>query len=580
MQHQNPNTPTHPALRKTWERLLSTSKSGILSSRQMTRLQRERLTKAGFLDPLMRGWYRLTPKAPHSAHKSSILDFLPIYLDDRLGDRWCLSAESSLVARFAPDSKPGRMVVMADLGSTTVHTFDDGFRLTIYQDDQQLPTRLENRNGFRTMPLEMILARLTLAQWQRQIPLVDMALAKVSNWEGLVWQLLSEERYQSTTRLAIRLKELGLNKPAETVLKGMKTAGISLPTTTKPARKTMELTSEAERPISEEKKQTSEAKKPTSEAKKQTSEAKKPISAAASIPAPIQKAAPPTEVNDQPLATSNELKTDAPTTPDLPITDLWDTYSKALPAPDFKPSKNTDNLIHRLSTIEFALPDDAINHLALSGYKLSKGAVLNDLATPELAADVAGWPKLSAEERLINPDEPSPLAGEIDPQALVALQGYCEAIRLVKRSIVRLMEGLEIQRILRQDLRGWRLALMGPSAEAGLISRRQVLRYRDDEPNFDMIKAMENWGEKVALCDPGKHRGLLAFLGIMNLRPWQTGNLRMALLIMNALNSSAGLPWVIINENDQENLKKALVSANENHDPLPVANLLNKSWVM
>ena len=518
MQNQNQNSPSHPALRKTWEDLQSSSRSGILSSAQMTRLQRERLTKAGFLDPVMRGWYRLVPNEPNSASIAPILDFLPIYLDDRLGDRWCLSAESSLLVRFAPGTNPGRLVVMADFGSTTVHTFDDGFRLTIYQDDQQLPTRLENRNGFRVMPLEMILARLTLAQWERHLPLVDKAIIKISNWEALTWQLLSEERYQSTTRLALRLKELGMTKPAATVLQGLQAAGIS-PSNPESPTKEPEITLEMAKP------------------------------------------------------------TASPAT-DLSFPEIWTHWSNKLPEPDFTPSPNTENLIHRLSTIEFAIPQDVLHHLALSGHEIPMSAIIKDISAPEMAANAAGWPTLSPEERNPNADEQLPLPGEIDPQALVALQGYLEAIRLVKRSVVRLMDGMDTQRILRQDLRGWRLALMGPSAEAGLISRRQVLRFRDDDPTLDLKLDMDLWSEHVAQCDPAHHRGLLSFLGIMHLKPWHTGNLRLALLVMNALNASAGLPWVIIKQSDSKEFFEALKSAQQDLDPTALCALFKNSWII
>ncbi len=200
---------------------------------------------------------------------------------------------------------------------------------------------------------------------------------------------------------------------------------------------------------------------------------------------------------------------------------------------------------------------------------------MQQLAQPELAADAHGWPHLDQHERLTEPGEASPLAGETDPQALAAMQGYLEALRLVKRSIVRMMEGQDLQRVLRQDVRGWRMALMSPSAEAGLITRRQVLRYREAETTeTDIRNSMENWAELVAQCEPGIQRGLLGFLGIMQIKPWVSGNQRMAFLVLNGLNAAASQPWIVLDQNQKSQLLEAVSMALAEGDPHPLAQLL------
>ncbi len=529
MHPQNHERPSHPALRKSWDKLHLASRDGILSSSQMTRLQRERLTAAGFLTPVMRGWYRLKTASRTPEAQPNILNFLPVYLEDRLGDRWCLSAESSLIAKYAPAQHQNRLVVLSDVSSTTVHTFDCGFRLTIYQDDQQLPTRMDQLEGWQVMPVDMILARLTQAQWQRQLHLVAQILPSIEEWDSITWQMLSEERYQSTTRLAERLLETNNIQAAKVVINGLKSAGISI---------------------------------------------EKPVSSTVSQPISAFKI----ELNP---VTANDVEGDAtPNKTEIPLEAQWEAWSEKLPEPDFTPSSLTDNILQRLSLIEFCLPDDAQNHLALSGYIAPRGAIMADLAGPEMAANINNWPHLSSEERKKLPEGPLPLPGEMDPQALVAMNGYLEALRQAKRSIVRLMEGTDLQRVLRQDVRGWRLALMGPSAEAGLISKRQILRYRKDVPEKETREKMETLGQLIAQCPNIQYRGLLSFLSIMTLKPWDTGNQRMALLTMNALNSAAGLPWTIIPSKNADELKTALDVAMKTKDPYPALHLMNKNWVI
>lgn len=515
MQNQPNELPVSPALKKAWLDLHEAAPKGILNSKKMTRRQRERLTTAGYLEPIMRGWYRLKSPGAQTSSPAPTLEFLPVYLENRLGSRWCLSAESSLVIRMAPLKEPGRLVVMAETGSTTVHTFESGLRLTIYQDDQQLPTRMETLAGFRIMPMDTILGRMTNSQWMRQLHLVDEALRTTNNFETMVWQWLSEERYQATSRLGIRLGELGLTAEHAMVRKCLIEEGLAIPAINDQAVETLEVALE-------------------------------------------------TKLTPQPLENPHDLKT---------IWNLWSVMlqSRVTPEPEAKV-----NLLNRLSAIEHCLGSDTQNHLALSGYTVPREAVMSILAAPELAAEASGWPLLDPEERLTQPGQATPLAGDIDPQALVSMQGYLEALRLVKRSIVRMMEGQDLDRILRQDVRGWRMALMSPCAEAGLITRRQVLRYREIEENEVAIRTrMETWIELVSQCEPGFHRGLLAFLGILHIKPWVTGNQRMALLVLNGLNAAAGNSWTVINHSLENSFKNGITNALVNGDPLPLAELFS-----
>ncbi len=514
MHPHNDDTPTSPTLKKAWQELHQVAPNGILNSKKLTRRQRERLSTAGYLDPIMRGWYRLKSPSEQTHIPGFILDFLPIYLEERLGSRWCLSAESSLVVRMNPQTNPGRLVVMAEIGSTTVHTFDCGLRLTIYQDEQQLPPRMETLNGFRVMSLDTILGRMTNTQWNRQKNLVDQVLTKVPNLETMVWQWLSEERYQSAIRLGVRLGELGNTKGYRFVKKCLMEEGLTIP----------------ERILTES---TQEIVAPATK--------------------PIEHTPPKTR----------DLQT---------LWKIWSDKLQSLPTPSPDPDSN---LLTRLSSIEHALGDDTRHHLALSGFHIPRESVMQQLAQPELAADAHGWPHLDQHERLTEPGEASPLAGETDPQALVSMQGYLEALRLVKRSIVRMMEGQDLQRVLRQDVRGWRMALMSPSAEAGLITRRQVLRYREAETTeTDIRNSMENWAELVAQCEPGIQRGLLGFLGIMQIKPWVSGNQRMAFLVLNGLNAAASQPWIVLDQNQKSQLLEAVSMALAEGDPHPLAQLL------
>lgn len=73
-----------------------------ISTQFLERDERERLVKAGFLTPVIKGWY--IPSRPKgvgdgetTAWYASFWDFCAAYLEARFGDEWSLSPEQSVL---------------------------------------------------------------------------------------------------------------------------------------------------------------------------------------------------------------------------------------------------------------------------------------------------------------------------------------------------------------------------------------------------------------------------------------------------------------------------------------------------
>ena len=228
MEHYFKGMPPAPKLLAAWQKALAGQSRGILQSSHLTRKERETLQNAGHLEPIMRGWYQLREDPGTDVPEPDLAAFLPQYLEKRLGSHWCLSAASSLAVRCRGGALPAHVVVQSSFGSTTVHTFGDGTRLTVYQDENQLPTRLETIGGLRVMSPDNILARLTAAQWDQSLGMVDQILGQISSWEGFVWFCLKEGRNQALYRLLKRLQDLGRNQEAGIVAAGLKAAGLQV----------------------------------------------------------------------------------------------------------------------------------------------------------------------------------------------------------------------------------------------------------------------------------------------------------------------------------------------------------------
>src|SRR5450631_2494030 len=81
--------------------IIGPSKRGIFMSREFSRTHRERLIKAGFLIEVKKGWLLLSDPTQNTGESTiwyaNFWNFLSVFLEERFGKDYCLSAESSLI---------------------------------------------------------------------------------------------------------------------------------------------------------------------------------------------------------------------------------------------------------------------------------------------------------------------------------------------------------------------------------------------------------------------------------------------------------------------------------------------------
>ncbi len=91
-----------------------------IRSTDLTRVHRERLQKAGFLQEVMKGWYiTVRPddqEGESTAWYTCFWDFCASYLKERFGDNWCLSPEQSLLLHTGNRTVPYQLVVRTPKG--------------------------------------------------------------------------------------------------------------------------------------------------------------------------------------------------------------------------------------------------------------------------------------------------------------------------------------------------------------------------------------------------------------------------------------------------------------------------------
>ncbi len=494
-------------LRAARHRAGSAAHRSIIASSDLARGDRELLTRCGFLRRLMKGWYLLLAEPMPGAGQADLSDlsadlfhgFLARYLDQRLGDRWCLSAESTLRFLLDPDRVADRIVALTEYGSTTHHSFPGLTKLTVYHDLDRFPADGTTWAGLRLMSPESALARLKPAALDRDPELLQRSVGLVRQWPSFCELLAREGRQTASVRLIRELERTGESENAAQLRRAMTQAGYK---------------------VSDD---------------------------PAVVPGP-QTASP---------------RFDSLEDCRQSLLDWRLALEGTLPA---APAA-ADSLLALLSRAQEAALNDAVHSLRLSGFPVTRDMVVSALTEPQRAAADAGWPTLSTEERGLSESHTPPVTGEADPAALLALQGYVEVQRLVKKSIVRLLEEEPLARVLGEDLPQWHTALLLPAAEAGLENPATLGHWRTGaDPGSaalapDRIPAALDllWNSVAETSDPlaAAH---LAHLALRRWLPWESGNGRLARFVLNAIATAARQDWVVLDSDQREAYETAVAA--------------------
>ncbi len=512
----------------------SKSIRGIVDSKKLTRLDREILQRTGHIKPIMRGWYHFSSNPVHqdqSLEPISFFRFLSVYLDDRLGEKWCFSAQSSLELLLFPEIIPPKLVVTAMYSSTTVKNFTDLTKLTIYEDAEAYHPGFEQVNGLRLLPLEIAITRLPKMAWKDNPELIRAALKALDTLEGITWRLMQEGRQQAASRLADALQKADRKKEANDLITSMIQAGYPI-TTPLLEIDNFELTKTADKSI---------------------------------VPIPATIKVRPT------------------------LNSLWSQWKTSLTHLMMAPPEGKPPLLQHLANLQNLHVQDTIHSLKLSGFNPTEEFILDILALPEKSAETMGWPILTPAEKILKPGHSQPLPGDTDPMTSLACQGYIDAFKAVKRSIIRLLENENMGLVVEEDLKGWHQALVGPTTQGGFYSPATLNEFREiataptNQQNHCPAEAIAEEMDQLKILlnseESGINMGTMANLSIHWISPWTSGNGRLARFLMNALMAGTGCDWSIISGGLQGVYGRAVEDALVSGNAGPMAILISNGVV-
>ena len=208
----------HTRLAGALERVNAAARKAVVTSASINRADRELLTERGYLQEICKGWYFLSRPGDQpgdsTAWYTTFWDFVSVYLEERLGTDYCLSAGSSIDLHTGGNLIPNQVIALTARGGTVVLKLPHNTSLVVYLDAKNLPRETELVRGVRAMPLTMALCRVQPSFFEKQPLSAEIALRAVKSVDDLVRCILESESPALAARLAGAYQFLGDVEPS------------------------------------------------------------------------------------------------------------------------------------------------------------------------------------------------------------------------------------------------------------------------------------------------------------------------------------------------------------------------------
>lgn len=205
----------------------------VLRSDELQRTEREALLRAGYLRPIIKGWYM--PSRPDERDGDSTAwyacasEFIRRYAEQRFGEQWCVSADHSVRLHAGNTTLPPQLVLNAPAGQNSVIQLLAGHSLLDYR-AKDFPPENDRTTvaGLRAMALETALIRVPESFFRTYARDAQVVLTAMRDAGELTRRLLDGGHGVVAGRLAGAMRACGRDDLAEDVAGAMRTAGYSV----------------------------------------------------------------------------------------------------------------------------------------------------------------------------------------------------------------------------------------------------------------------------------------------------------------------------------------------------------------
>ena len=212
------------------ERANAFARKQVVKSASLPRADRELLVERGYLQEICKGWYLLSrpveKPGDSTAWYAAFWDFLSVYLEERFGTDYCLSAASSIDVHTGASVIPQQVIVPTVQGGKMVLGLPHNTSVLVYQDAKNIPRVVEIVRGVRAMPLALALCRVPPAFFENQPLNAEIALRAVKSVDDLARVVLETGSPTLAARLAGAYQFLGDKERADQIISTVQAAGM------------------------------------------------------------------------------------------------------------------------------------------------------------------------------------------------------------------------------------------------------------------------------------------------------------------------------------------------------------------
>lgn len=202
----------------------------IIQSKEIKRADRELLIRTHWLQEIMKGWYMLV-RPDVAAHDSAawyahFWNFLKIYLTERFGNNYSLSAESSLDLYTEAPLIPKQVIVVVPKGGSNNYNLLYDTSLLIYADEKNFPSKRNTINGLQVLPLETALCKATPTYFRNSPENAEIALRLIKNPSELSKDIIHNNFKSAANRIIGAYQFLGETSFAKTIKEDLEVIGV------------------------------------------------------------------------------------------------------------------------------------------------------------------------------------------------------------------------------------------------------------------------------------------------------------------------------------------------------------------
>lgn len=200
-----------------------------IKSDALTRTHRERLLEQGFLQEVYKGWYMVVSpeasKGDSTAWYSNYWQFCAQLLEDRFGDRWCISPEQSLLLDAGNTTVPGQLTVRSPEANNSNTNLPFNTSLFVLRADLPPAGEVTEKDGIRRYTLPAAIVRAAPYVFTQYTIDLRTALSLIREASDILGLLLDGGHSVVAGRLAGAFRNNNQDRIADSILKTMNKAG-------------------------------------------------------------------------------------------------------------------------------------------------------------------------------------------------------------------------------------------------------------------------------------------------------------------------------------------------------------------